>query len=127
MRAKKNEPLSSLGAKTVRMMEKGAPVTAATLSTPGIEMVRMASLATSVEKVAPQWSKRQWTRDKQKEKADFRPSSIWDVGVALARAQDIVEEMKVLSGVFANEVVGRHLHKLVQVLVQTHLSFFFFP
>ena len=35
------------------------------------------------------------------------------------------------SGVSANEVVGHHLHKLVQVLVQTHLfpfcfCFFFF-
>ena len=43
MRAKKNEPLSSLGAKTVRVMEKGGPITAATPSTPDTEAMRMAS------------------------------------------------------------------------------------
>ena len=36
--------------------------------------------------------------------------------------------MKVFLGVSANEVVGRHLHKLVQVFVQVYIfrsSFFF--
>ena len=70
MRAKKNEPLSSLGAKTVWVMEKGGPVTTATPSTPSTEAVRMASPETSVEEINPQ-SKRQRTRDKQKEKVDF--------------------------------------------------------
>ena len=37
----------------------------------------------------------------------------------MARAQDIfsADDMKVLSGVPADEVARRHLHKLVQVLV----------
>ena len=75
MSCKKNEPLSNLGAKTVRVMEKGGPITTATPSIPSTEMVRKASSATSVEEVTPQWSKRQQTRDKQKEKVDSRPSS----------------------------------------------------
>ena len=50
-------------------------------------------------------------------------------------AQDVfnADDLKVFSGVSANEVVGRHLHKLVQVPVQIYilhssllLSFFFF-
>ena len=94
--------------------------------------MRTASPATSVEEITPQRNKRQQTKDKQKKKADSRSSSIWDdAGVALAWAQDTftIEEMKVLSGVSADEDVGRHLHKLVQVLVQTYLfplCFFFF-
>ena len=50
------------------------------------------------------------------------------MGVGLLRAQDtfIAEDLKVFMGVSANEVVGRHLHKLVQVPVQTHFLFFFF-
>ena len=76
IRAKKNKPLSSLWAKTVRVMEKGALVTIVTPSTLDIEMLRTASPATSVEEVPPQQSKRQQTRDKQKEKADSRPSSV---------------------------------------------------
>ena len=53
MRAKKNEPLSSLGAKNVRVMEKGGPVIVATPSTPGTKATRMASPDTSVEEINP--------------------------------------------------------------------------
>ena len=63
MRAKKNEPLSSLGAKTVPMIEKGGPVTRAASSTSGTETMRTASLDISIEEINPR-SKRQWTRDK---------------------------------------------------------------
>ena len=115
MRAKKNEPLSSLGAKTVRVTEKGSPVTTATPSIPSTKAVRMASPETSVEEINPR-SKRQRTGDKQNEKVDSRSSSVWDdTGVALSRAQDtfIAKDIKVFLGVSANEVVGRHLHKLV--------------
>ena len=41
------------------MMEKGTPVTTASPSTPGTEMVRTASLATLVEEITPQQNKRQ--------------------------------------------------------------------
>ena len=54
MGAKKNEPLSSLEAKNVRVTEKGGPVTTATPSTLGTEAMRTASPDTSVEEVNPQ-------------------------------------------------------------------------
>ena len=54
MRAKKNEPLSNLGAKNVKVMDKGASITPTTLVTLGIETARMASPATSVEEILPQ-------------------------------------------------------------------------
>ena len=63
MRAKKNKPFSSLGAKTIRVTEKGGPVTTATPSTPDTETVRNASSNTSIEEINPQ-SKRQRAGDK---------------------------------------------------------------
>ena len=68
MRAKKNEPLSNLGTKGVRVMEKGIPVTTATPSILAVELVRTASPTTSIEEVPPQRSKRQRIEDKQKKK-----------------------------------------------------------
>ena len=53
MRARKNEPLSNLGAKNVWVTEKGGPVTTATLSTPSTEVMRTASPNTSVEEINP--------------------------------------------------------------------------
>ncbi|KAL0011656.1 hypothetical protein SO802_006764 [Lithocarpus litseifolius] len=111
MRAKKNVPLSNLGAKTVRVMDKGAFVTPATSVTPGTETTRTASLATLVKEILPQ-QKRQ-----RKDKVVTSLSSVWDdARVAMAKAQEtfIAEEMKMFSGLSANELVGRHLHKLVQ-------------
>ena len=75
MGAKKNEPLSSLGAKNVRVMEKGGPITTMTPSTLGTKAVRTASLDTSVEETNPR-SKRQRTEDKQKKKVDSQSSSV---------------------------------------------------
>ena len=75
MRAKKNKPLSNLRAKNVKVTDKSAFVTPATLATLGVETTRIASPATSVEKIIPQ-RKRQWVSDKGKEKADSRPSSV---------------------------------------------------
>ena len=54
MRAKKNEPLFNLGTKNVKVTDKGASVTPATLVTPGIETARTASPTTSVEEIPPQ-------------------------------------------------------------------------
>ena len=69
------------------MIKKGTPVSTVTLSTPGIESVRIASPAISVKEIPPQRNKRQHIGDKQKEKADSRSSNVWDdVEVALARA-----------------------------------------
>ena len=127
MRAKKNEPLSTLRVRTVRIVKKGVSITPAT---PGIEKTRIASLATSIEKIAP-LRKKQRVANKGKNKADSRSSSVWDdAGLVLVRAQEAftAEELKAFSGISSNEVVGRHLHKLVQVryLCKFILSFFFF-
>ena len=114
MRAKKNDPLSNLGTRTVHIVEKGVFVTPAT---PDTEMMRTASPAASIEEITPLW-KKQRVADKGKDKADSRLSSVWDnAGLALARAQDTftAEELKVFSNMSLNEIVGRHLHKLVQV------------
>ena len=53
MRAKKNEPLSNLGAINVRVMDKGAFVTPATPATPGTKTMRTTSPATLVEEIIP--------------------------------------------------------------------------
>ena len=61
-----------------------------------------------------------------KEMVDSRSFSIWDnVGLALTKAKDAftVEELKVLSGVPSNEIVGRHIHKLVQVMYLCNFTF----
>ena len=97
MRAKKNELLSNLRAKNVKVTDKGASVTPATPATLAIETARTASPTTSVEEIPPQ-RKRQRIGDKEKEKADSCLSSIWgDAGVVMARAQETftAEEIKV--------------------------------
>ena len=61
MRSKKDEPLSSIGKKGVRVMGKGLSVTSVTSTTPivsGVETVRTASPATSVEEIPTFSSKR---------------------------------------------------------------------
>ena len=118
MRAKKNEPFSNLGAKTVKVTDKSASVTPATPATPSVETTRTASPTTLIEEIIPQW-KRQQIGDKGKEKADSCSSSVWDdAGVTMTRAHEtfFVEEMKVFLGLSPSELVGRHLHKLVQVM-----------
>ena len=127
MRAKKNEPLSTLRVRTMRIVKKGVSITPAT---PDTETTRIASLATSIEKIAP-LRKKQRVANKGKNKADSRSSSVWDdAGLVLARAQKAftAEELRAFSGISSKEVVGRHLHKLVQVvyLCKFILSFFFF-
>ena len=72
MRAKKNEPLSNLGKRVVRVVEKEVSVTP---STPVTELTRIASLATLVEEITP-FPKRQGVANKRKEKATFHLSSV---------------------------------------------------
>ena len=136
MKAKKNEPLSNIGARTMQVMNKGASVTPTTPATSGTETTTTASLATSIEEIIPLWNKRQRIGDNLKYKANSRSFSVWDdVGVTLARAQEtfITEEMKVFSSMSPNKVMGCHLHTLVQVMYLCKfifsfpfLSFFFF-
>ena len=71
---KKNEPLSALGKRVVRVVDQGSPATpTATVTGP----TRVASLATLVEEITP-LKKKARVADKRKEKASSRSSSIWD-------------------------------------------------
>ena len=114
MKAKTNKPLSTLGKKVVRVVEKGTPITPTT-SIP--EATRMASPANSLEELTPR-PKRQRTLAKGKEKVVSQTSSVWDdAGLALARAHSAVtaKDLKALSSVPSYMVVSHHIHKLVQV------------
>ena len=84
MRAKKNKPLSHLGKRVVRVVEKRVSITPAT-SIP--DAMRTASPVTSVEQITPH-PKKQHVADKGKEKAGSCSSnSIWDdASLALTRA-----------------------------------------
>ena len=87
MKAKKNEPLSNVRARTVQVMDKRASVTPTSPATSGTETTRTASLATSIEEIIPLWNKRQHIGDNLKDKANSQSSSVWDdAGVTLAQA-----------------------------------------
>ena len=122
MRSKKDEPLSSLGKKVVRVTGKGPSVTLVTFATPivsVVETVRTTSPATSVKEIPTPSSKRLRVSGKEKEKADFHPPIVWsDGGLAVDRAHGLVtaEDMKVLNGVPFNVVANQQVHKLVQVI-----------
>ena len=119
MRNKKDEPLFAIGTKFIRITDRGAPILVALLSSPTSVPTGVASPTPSVEELTPR-NKRLRVGEKQKEKVDSRPSSIWDdAGVSVARAQDTfsADEMKVFSRVPVDDVARRHLHKLVQVTV----------
>ena len=119
IRSKKDEPLSALGTKSVCITDKGVPILAALPFSPTSAPARVASPTPVVEELPP-CNKRLRVGEKQKEKVDFRPSSVWDdAGVSVARAQDTfsADELKVFSGVLVDDVARRHLHKLVQVTV----------
>ena len=137
MRGKKDEPLSTLKTKSVRITDKGVPILAALPSSPTSAPARGASPTPSVEEIPPR-NKRLRAGEKQKEKVDSRPSSVWDdAGVSMARAQETfsVDKLKVFSRVPADNVARSHLHKLMQVTLWFHslcasifflFSFFFF-
>ena len=119
MRNKKYEPLSAIGTKSIRITDRGAPILAALLSSLTSVPARAVSPTSSVKELTPR-NKRLRVGEKQKEKVDSRPSSIWDdAGVSVAKAQDIfsADEIKVFSRLPADDVARRHLHKLVQVIV----------
>ena len=73
MRAKKGEPLSNIGKKTVRVIGRGSSSVPATSVTPvvsGAETTRITSPLTSVEELPTPVSKRPRLSKKEKEKAD---------------------------------------------------------
>ena len=119
MRSKKDEPLFTLGTKSVPITDRGVPILVALPSSPTSAPAGVASLTPSVEEL-PSRNKRLRVGEKQKEKVDSRPSSIWDdAEVSVARAQDTfsTDELKVFLGVPADDVARRHFHKLFQVTV----------
>ena len=77
IRGKKDEPLSALGVKPVRITNRGVPILAALPTSPTSTPARGASPTSSMEKVPPR-NKRLRDGEKQKEKVDSRPCSVWD-------------------------------------------------
>ena len=132
MRAKKDEPLSNIGKKAVRITGRGSPAVPATLITPvvsGAETTRTASPSTSIEELPTPASK--WPRlsSTDKEKVDSCTSTIWsDERLAVDRAHGVItaDDLKVFSGVPSNTVASRYVHRLVQVRGFGCLFFFFF-
>ena len=121
MRAKKDEPLSNIGKKTVRITGRGSPAVPAASITPvasGAETTRTASPSTSIEELPTPASKLPRLSSKKKEKVDSRMSTIWsDERLAVDRAHGVItaEDLMVFTGVPSNTVASRHVHRLVQV------------
>ena len=125
IKAKKNEPLSSIGAQRLRVVEKEKEkeVTKKGLSTPTLDEGRSASPGVFIEEVIP--AKKRKTGDKGKKKVR---ASIWaDAETTMARANEVMtpEELKEISNVPFHEMVNRHVHKLVQVAFHLFCCFFF--
>ena len=113
IKAKKNEPLSSIGTRRLRVVEKEKEkeVTEKISSTPTLDEGHATSPSVSIKEVIPH-TKKHKTRDKGKEKVG---ASIWaDARMAVARANEVVtpEELKEIFGMLSHEMVNRHVHKL---------------
>ena len=121
MRSKKDESLSNIRKKTVRITGKGPSSTPSISVTPIIsvaETTRMASPTTLMEKLPTPVSKRPQLSSKEKEKVDSRSSTVWDdESLVVDRAYGVVtaKDLKAFSGVSFNNVATRHVHKLIQV------------
>ena len=79
MRSKKDESLSNIGKKTVRVTRKGPSVTLSASFTPIVsvtEMMRTASPTTSFEELPTPISKRSRFSNNEKEKVDSRSSNV---------------------------------------------------
>ena len=111
LRAKKNEPLSSLGQKCPRVAKEVVETTA---STPITSNPKATSPAAFFEEITPR-PKKACVGDKGKIKID---SGVWDdAATAIGRAHNVItaEELKSLSAVPSHELMNRHIHKLIQV------------
>lgn len=127
IKAIKNEPLSNIGMRGLRFVEKEKEkekeVTEKGSSTPALDEGRTASPSVYIEEVIPR-AKKCKTGDKGKEKVG---ASIWaDARTTVAWANEVVtlEELKEISGMHSHEMVNHHVHKLVQVAF--HFSSYFF-
>ena len=121
MREKKDEPLSNIGKKTMRIMGRGSPAvpaTSITLVASGAETTSSTSPSTSIEELPTPASKRPRLSLKEKEKVDPHTSTIWnDERLAVDQAHGVItaEDLKVFIGVPSNTMASRHVHRLVQV------------
>ena len=128
MRSNKDEPLSSIRKKGVRVTGKGPSATLVTLVTPvisDVETVRTTSPVVSVEEIPIPSSKRLRTSSREKERANSHSSTVWSDGsLAMDWAHGVVmaEDLKVLNGVPFNVVANQQVHKLVQVICLCVLS-----
>ena len=127
MRSKKDEPLSNLGKKVVRVTGQGSTPTP--IPPIALEMTRTASPTTSIEEIVTPGSKRQRvaSKGKEKKKADAFSSTIWDdERLALDRAHEVVTpaDLRALSDMSLNDIASSHVHKLVQV--RSSSTFFLF-
>ena len=136
IKEKKNEPLSSIGQRKLRftdkekekerekeIVERGSSTLVLKL-----EEGQTASPSVLVEEVAHPL-KKQKVGSKGKEKVG---SSVWsDAEAAMDRANELLTpgEMKEISSIPSYEMVSRHVHKLVQVilLILIHSLFSFHP
>ena len=75
MRGKKEEPLSTIGTKSVCITDRGVLILSALPSSPTSALARDASPTPSIEEVPPR-NKRLRAGEKQKEKVDSRPSCV---------------------------------------------------
>ena len=114
IKAEKNESLSSIGQRKLRVVEKEKEKEVAEKgsSTPALDEGWVASPTLSIKEITPRHKKRK-TSEKGKEKVG---ASVWaDTKTALARANKVVtpDELKKISDVPSHEMVNCHVHKLI--------------
>ena len=120
IKGKKNEPLSAIRQRVLRITdkekEKETVERVSSTPAPDLDEGQVASPDVSIEEVVRPLKKRK-TGAKGKEKVSF---SVWeDIGVAMDCVNELLtpREMKEISSVPSHEMVSRHIHKLVQVIV----------
>ena len=134
IKEKKNEPLSNIGQRKLRFTnkererEREKEIVERAIPVLELEEGQAASPGVSIEEVAHSL-KKQKVGSKGKEKIG---SSIWsDVEAVMDRANELLTpgEMKEISSIPFHEMVSRHVHKLVQViiLILIHSLFSFCP
>ena len=133
IREKKNEPLFSIGQRKLRFTDKEKEkerekeIVERGSSTPVLELKegQAASLGVSIEEVSRPL-KKQKVGSKGKDKVG---SSVWsDAEAAMDRANELLtpREMKEISSIPSHDMVSRHVHKLMQVILLILVLFFFF-
>ena len=124
IKEKKNKPLSNISQRNLRFMDKEnerdreKEMVERRSSTPTLELEegQVASPGVSVEEVARPL-KKQKVGSKGKEKIG---SSVWFYAeAAMDRANELFtpREMKEISSIPSHEMVSRHVHKIVQVIL----------